>query len=271
MKKKVIFSIVLIIAGILIVIINKIIGNFNWHLRSDFIWLASFMITFGVFWLGIISLKDVKKEGVKIFFIIVIAVSTVKLVLDAVMPIFDELCADKAKSIATIVANDQATEVMKDHTYDELFTIEKDSEGNIIMIKSNIVKINEIISDVAVKIQNSINERGKENIKITIGSFTGSKLLSGRGPGIPIKISSIGNVETDLRSEFSAQGINQTLHRVYLQVDCEVSILTPYNTISEKVSNQVLLIENVIVGKIPNTYYNLEGINTKSDALEIVE
>ena len=69
MKKKVIFSIVLIIAGILIVIINKIIGNFNWHLRSDFIWLASFMITFGVFWLGILSLKDVKK-GVKIFFII---------------------------------------------------------------------------------------------------------------------------------------------------------------------------------------------------------
>ena len=70
MKKKVIFSIVLIIAGILIVIINKIIGNFNWHLRSDFIWLASFMITFGVFGLGILSLKDVKKEGVKIFFII---------------------------------------------------------------------------------------------------------------------------------------------------------------------------------------------------------
>ena len=68
MKKKVIFSIVLIIAGILIVIINKIIGNFNWHLRSDFIWLASFMITFGVFWLGILSLKDVKKRRSKNIF-----------------------------------------------------------------------------------------------------------------------------------------------------------------------------------------------------------
>ena len=148
--------------------------------------------------------------------------------------------------------------------------ITKDNDGNITMIKSNVIQINEIISDVAVKIQNSINERGKENIKITIGSFTGSKLLSGRGPGIPIKISSIGNVETDLRSEFSAQGINQTLHRVYLQVDCEVSVLTPYNTISEKVSNQVLLIENVIVGKIPSTYYNLEGIDS-SNAIDIIE
>mgnify|MGYP004520652505 FL=1 len=215
------------------------------------------------------SLKR-KQKITKIFIIMVIAFSTVKIVLDAISPIFNALCEDKAKSIATIISNNEATNVMKDHTYDELFTVEKDNDGNITMIKSNVIPINEIISDVAVKIQNSINERGKENIKIAIGSFTGSKLLSGRGPGIPIKISSIGNVETDLRSEFSAQGINQTLHRVYLQVDCEVSILTPYNTISEKVSNQVLLIENVIVGKIPNTYYNFDGIDS-SNVLDIIE
>ena len=84
-----------------------------------------------------------KEKIVKIFIILVIAFSTVKLILDSVMPIFDELCADKAKSIATIVSNEQSTEVMKDHTYDELFTIEKDNDGNVIMIKSNIVKINE--------------------------------------------------------------------------------------------------------------------------------
>ena len=201
----------------------------------------------------------------------VIAFSTVKIVLDAISPIFNAVCEDKAKSIATIISNNEATNVMKDHTYDELFTIEKDNDGNITIIKSNVIPINEIISDVAVKIQNLINERGKENIKIAIGSFTGSKLLSGRGPGIPIKISSIGNVETDLRSEFSAQGINQTLHRVYLQVDCEVSVLTPYNTISENVSNQVLLIENVIVGKIPNTYYNLDGIDYPSQQSAVAQ
>lgn len=211
-----------------------------------------------------------KQKIAKIFIIMVIAFSTVKIVLDAISPIFDALCEDKAKSIATIISNNEATNVMKDHTYDELFTIEKDNDGNITMIKSNINPINEIISDVAVKIQTSINERGRENIRIALGSFTGSKFLAGRGPGVPIRISSIGNVETDLRSEFSAQGINQTLHRVYLQVDCEVSILTPYNTISEKVSNQVLLIENVIVGKIPSAYYNLEGVDSTS-ALELIE
>ncbi len=103
------------------------------------------------------------------------------------------------------------------------------------------------------------------------GSFTGFKLLAGRGPGVKIKISTIGEVETDLRSEFTSQGINQTLHRVYLQVKCNVNILTPFDNISREITNQVLLMENIIVGNIPNTYYNLEGINGSSDALEVIQ
>lgn len=207
----------------------------------------------------------------KIMVILSIAFITMKSILDAVLPIFDTLCENRAKSIATIVSNEQATNVMREHTYDEIFTIEKDLNGNITMIKSNIIPINEIISDVANKIQEDINKRGRENIEIALGSFTGLKLLAGRGPGIKIRISSIGNVETDLRSEFTAQGINQTLHRVYLQVKCEVSILTPFDNISKEITNQVLLAENVIVGNIPDTYYNFKGLNENKDAIEIVE
>lgn len=210
------------------------------------------------------------KKIVKIFIMFVIAFSTVKIVLDAILPIFDTLCKDKAKSIATIISNEQATVVMREHKYDELFSFEKDNNGNIIMIKSNIGPINEIISDVAVKMQNEIDERGRENIEIALGSFSGFKLLAGKGPGVPITISSIGNVETDLKSEFFAQGINQTLHRVYLQIQCEVSILTPYNSITETIVNQVLIAENVIVGKIPSTYYNLNGLDN-SNAVDIIE
>ncbi len=102
------------------------------------------------------------------------------------------------------------------------------------------------------------------------GTFTGIKLLAGHGPTIHIKISSIGNINTDLKSEFSAQGINQTLHRVYLQVDCEVSILTPFNNITKRITNQVLIAENIIVGHIPETYYNLEGLS-RDDAMEVMQ
>ncbi len=212
-----------------------------------------------------------RKKIIEIIFILIIAFSVVKLVLDAVLPIFNTLCENRAKSIATMISNEQATIVMTEHSYDELFTIEKDNNGNVVMIKANVVPINEIISDVANKIQEQIDQKGREDVEIALGSFTGFKLLAGRGPGIKIRISSIGNVETDLRSEFTSQGINQTLHRVYLQVKCRVSILTPFNDIEQEITNQVLLAENVIVGNIPSTYYNLEGLNGKSDALELVE
>lgn len=95
--------------------------------------------------------------------------------------------------------------------------------------------------------------------------------MAGRGPGVKITISSIGDVETDLRSEFTVQGINQTLHRVYLQVKCNVNILTPFDNIEREITNQVLLVENVIVGNIPNSYYNLEGLDGNSDAMELIE
>ena len=65
----------------------------------------------------------------------VIAFSTVKLVLDAILPVFDTLCKDKAKGIATIISNEQATVVMREHKYEELFSLEKDNDGNIIMMK----------------------------------------------------------------------------------------------------------------------------------------
>lgn len=117
-------------------------------------------------------LKSLKgKKTVNILLILIIAFSIVKVVLDAVYPIFDTLCENRAKSIATIVSNEQATKVMKEHSYDELFTIEKDSDNNITMIKSNVIAINEIISDVANKIQEEIDNMGRENIEIAIRKF----------------------------------------------------------------------------------------------------
>lgn len=103
-----------------------------------------------------------------ILLILIIAFSTVKLILDAVLPIFDTLCESRAKSIATMISNEQATIVMREHTYDELFSIEKDNNGNITMIKSNVIPINEIISDVANKIQEEIDNRGREDIEIAL-------------------------------------------------------------------------------------------------------
>lgn len=206
----------------------------------------------------------------KIITVLIIAFAFVYVVIDLVYPLFDTICEKEAKSIATLISNEQATNVMSNYKYEDIMKIEKDSENNIKMISANMIEINEIISDVAIKIQEELNKTDRTIVGIRIGTFTGSRLFSGRGPKVKLVINPVGTVETDLRSEFIAQGVNQTLHRVYLQVDCKVNILTPFNAIEKEISNQVLLIENVIVGNIPDSYYNFEGVG-QEDALEIME
>ena len=115
--------------------------------------------------------KNLKSKKISVTIIILIGIFTARIMLNAVYPIFDTLCEAKAKSIATIISNEEATKVMKDYSYNELFTIEKDSEDNIKMIKSNIITINEINSAIAERIQKRINTTERENIEIALRKF----------------------------------------------------------------------------------------------------
>lgn len=190
-------------------------------------------------------------------------------VVKSVTPTFNTLCSDKAKSLAIITTNEETTNAIKQYKYSDFVIIHKDEKGNVLMLESNMKNINNVTSDVAYKIQNSINNTKDEDITISLGSFTGISILSGRGIKVPIRISTIGNVKTNIKSEFISQGINQTLHRLYLEIECQINVLTPFNTITEEITNQLILAENVIVGEIPEAYYNINGVS-ESDAMNLM-
>ena len=214
--------------------------------------------------------NDKTRKIVKIVAVLLIAFMVVEYVIKTVEPIIDIQCSSMAKSIATKVSNEQATNVMKDYKYDDFVNIDKTADGNIKLISANTITINKIISDIPLLIQNELEKVENSKFYIRLGTFTGSRILAGRGPKVEIKMSVIGDIETDLKSEFKEAGINQTLHRIYLEVKCNVSILTPVNSITEVITNQVLLAEGVIVGNIPDTYYNLKGL-TSDNVVDIIE
>ena len=85
------------------------------------------------------------------------------------------------------------------------------------------------------------------------------------------KIANVGNVDTKLESDFVSEGINQTLHRLYLVLTCEVTILTPYSTIKLKIDNQVLIAESVIIGNVPDSYYNLVTKDVQGDSVRMID
>ena len=212
----------------------------------------------------------IKRKRLKVLIIIVIVITIYVLMLRYIGPVFETLCEDEVKSIATIISNQESTKIMNKYQYEELYTIEKDEAGNIVIIKSNVVPINNMISDLTESIQNRFNERENSKIDIPIGNLLGTYYFSGFGPSIPAKVLLSGTLDTEVKSEFIAKGINQTLHRIYVNFECYVKIVTPIENFQKKITNQVIIAEHVIVGNIPDSYYNLEGMSGVEDVLNII-
>lgn len=182
-------------------------------------------------------------------------------IIKAITPIIERQCRVIARSKASTFVSEACNEYMQNLSYNDLCTIEKDANGEIRLIEMNVVTINKLNSNIILKIQEKLNNSTSSKFYIRLGSFTGSKLLSGRGPNVEVRMSTIGEVTTNIKSEFEETGINQTLHRIYLDIHCNVSLLTPFKDVDESITSKILLSETVISGDIPESYYDLEGMS----------
>ncbi len=208
------------------------------------------------------------KKFFSIFIIIIIASLTFYSLFKSVNPIFEGLCIEKAREIGTNIMNNASNMILENTNYNSIVTIEEKENNKV--LKTDVVVINKIASDIALEAEKQFAELEKETIQIPVGALTGAKLLSGAGPNINIKVIPTGNILTEIKNEFESTGINQTVYRIYLELTCKVSIVTQYKTIEDEVVNQVLLVESVIVGEVPQSYYNLEGLG-QDDIMEVIE
>ncbi|MGL5244333.1 MAG: sporulation protein YunB, partial [Sarcina sp.] len=154
----------------------------------------------------------------------------------------------------------------KKFDYEELVKIDKDKEGNIVMIKADAVKLNSLATEVAIKAQQEIREVGSIGVKIPIGYITKNNIMSYWGPTITVKMEPIGRVEIAYDSIFESAGINQTRHKVYINVKTDLKIILPLQSREVEVKNEIPVSETIIVGKIPRTSLAndiFENINNK--------
>lgn len=200
---------------------------------------------------------NLSKEYKLVLAVLITAILTVCYLVKTIGPTFKQLCLNEAKSVATKIVHETIDEVMEKYGYNDLVTLVKDKEGKIVSMQANIAIINKIISQISLKIQDKIDNTPNRDIYIRLGSFTGIKLLSGRGPKVPIRISSIGNIKTEVMSEFTSTGINQSIHRIFTNITCKIEVLTPFNTISNEIEEKIILAENVIIGNIPENYLDI--------------
>lgn len=223
---------------------------------------------------GFQELKKKHKRNKKIIILlmcIIIPLIFFQAFTKLIEPTIIAMCEIQANSIGVSVSNKAVKQVMEEIGHDkELVHLEKDEKGNIIALKADVVEMNYIASLIGSRTQQMYNELTESYVKIPVGNFTGNALLAGRGPKIEVKIVPIGTVGSDFKTEFVSTGINQTRHRVYLQVISSMRVIAPFSSKTIKVVNNVNVAETVLIGDVPNSYYNLEGVdNVVDDSLNL--
>lgn len=143
--------------------------------------------------------------------------------------------------------------------YDRIIFFEKDLNGRITALKTNMSEVNRLKTDILNLINDEILAMDTTELGIPIGNFILPELLSGKGPAIPVRIMAIRNSDASFSSSFTEAGINQTLQKMTMSVSVDVTILVLGDTESFTVTSQVVVAETVIVGQVPDTFLQSGG------------
>ena len=173
------------------------------------------------------------------------------------------LAQTQVRNATSDLINDAIDRQIEDGTiqYDRMVYFEKDLDGRITALKTNMSEVNRLKTNLLNLINDEILAMDSEHLAIPVGSFFLPELFSGKGPMIPVQILTIRNSEASFFSEFSEAGINQTLQKLNMQVSVDVSILVLGNMDSFTIASQVVVAETIIVGQVPDMFLQTGGKN----------
>ena len=170
-----------------------------------------------------------------------------------------QMAVSDATDIVTKTVNDSINEVIGKGVYgfDYFITLEKDGEGNVTAISSDMTHINTLSTEILNSVIKS-TDNGIIKINIPAGNLSGLNLLLNKGPDIQVDIIMLTSSRVDFRNEMVSCGINQAKYQLVLEVTVDIDILVPWGTESATTVTEVIVADTVIVGKVPNTYLNME-------------
>lgn len=172
------------------------------------------------------------------------------------------ILSDSLKAYSTQSVNDAILRTINNNPYKELIKIDKNDNGDIVLISTDSLKANELNKKIAIEVEKDINKRVNNGTDIPIMAFTGIKFLSAYGFNVNVKTINITSVECDFSDSFVSAGINQTMHSLYITVNTSAVLNMPTKRKVEKCTTRVLLGEAVIVGKVPEIYLSKNAISS---------
>ena len=171
-------------------------------------------------------------------------------------PAVTELALATATDDITIIVNDVVSDILDggELDYDKLVTLERNGQGAVTALIANSANINALRARVTNAVVERFADTDLTRISIPLGNLIGGTLLSGKGPRLKLDILSVTNVVTSFRNEFTSAGINQTRHRILLDVEVSLEVLMGPDSGTDSVLTEVIVAETVIVGSVPDAY-----------------
>ena len=211
--------------------------------------------------------KRSKKKGLIVALVIISAIiaGVVFFVVRNVNPVIEAISSEKIRAIATEAVSKSVLDIMSQNTSHDYISIVRDDKNSIKSVDINTDAINGLAHTITIEAQKNINSAGQDGITIPVGSLSGITLLTGIGPNINIKIYLVGSTQTQIISEFTDTGINQTSHRLYFDIQGSVAVSVPGLKSNVKTSTRVLMSETIIVGDVPSTYLHAVSVGDMLD------
>ena len=176
-------------------------------------------------------------------------------------PVVRSLARTQVTNTASDLINDAILQQIMEGQiqYDRIVYFEKDLNGRITALKTNMAEVNRLKTETLNLINDEILAEDTEHLGVALGSLILPEFFSGRGPSIPVRIIAIRNSDANFQSEFTEAGINQTLQKLRMDVIVDVTILVLGQTETFTVSSQMVVAETIIVGDVPATYLQTGG------------
>lgn len=174
----------------------------------------------------------------------------------------------RAYSMAVETINRAVKEVTAQGiTYEELIDAQTDAQGRISMLRANTLRMNELAARTALLAEEELNSAENQFVEIPLGAALGVRFLSGFGPRLEVQILPVGAVHTSFDTEFETAGINQTRHKIFLNLRATVSLIVPTGSQLVEVTSTVPIAESIIVGEVPDSFVD---VNNEEDMLDLI-
>ena len=172
-----------------------------------------------------------------------------------VKPLVFSLAEARSAAMASRVLSGAMAEALGDGVgYDELMNVRMDEKGQVALLSANTVRMNLLADRAGEAALRRLENMSSERVSVPLGAALGLTLLAGSGPLIPVSIVPVGSIGTNFVTEFEACGINQTRHKVYLQLTASIRIVIPTGAKTTQVSANMLVAESIIVGRVPEGF-----------------